>query len=135
MFFLFEYLERLGQYEKILQMTRENWGMMAERGATTCWEVFPGFMQKGRWTRSHCHAWSAAPAHFLTRHQLGITPTSVGFQTAKFAPKPLGLTRCEGVVPTPHGPIRASWKVIDGRFSYDIDPPNEITITEDVPDF
>ncbi len=110
LFFAFEALARLGRYEEILAITRERWGFMLERGATTCWETFPGWEPDGRWTRSHCHAWSTGPTYFLSRYQLGVAPLEPGFTPALIAPQPAGLSWARGRVPTPHGEIHVSWR-------------------------
>ncbi|MCH8274341.1 MAG: hypothetical protein IH851_06090, partial [Armatimonadetes bacterium] len=100
MFFLFELLEREGRFAEVLRLIRERWGMMLDGGATTCWELFPGFAPGGRWTRSHCHAWSAGPAYFLIRNLLGIVPTGTECSRFVFRPQPCGVTSCRGSVPT-----------------------------------
>jgi hypothetical protein len=110
LFFVFEALERMGRYDLILQRIRETWGMMLERGATTCWELLPGFMPGGRWTRSYCHAWSAGPAYFLSRLVLGLSPEDRGHRRFRFAPADSsGVEWARGEVPTPHGAVRVEW--------------------------
>lgn len=119
-FFWFEALAKLGRFEDILAITREKWGFMLDQGATTCWELFPGFWPSGRHTRSHCHAWSAAPAHFLSAYVLGVRPLSPGYGTVAIEPHHSGLEWAEGSVPTPHGPIWVRWDA-DG-LHYELPP-------------
>lgn len=126
MFFLMEYIETLGEHERILELIREHWGMMLDRGATTCWEVFPGFMHNGRWTRSHCHAWSAAPAYFLSRLALGIVPADTAFRKVQFDPK-LRLDWCRGAVPTPRGLIEVEW---DSRGERKVSAPQSVEVNK-----
>lgn len=133
-FFYFELLEKWGEHEKILDETRSKWGMMVELGATTCWEVFPGVMPGGRWTRSHCHAWSAAPAYFLLRNQLGIVLNGTPINHIRFEPKPCGLKSCSGMVPTPMGPVRASWKIEDGKFTHELTVPEGMSFEVVIPE-
>ena len=58
------------------------------------------------------------------------TPVRPGFAEFKFEPIPCGLTFAHGLVPTPHGSIRVSWKLRDGRFHADLlIPPNTLAHT------
>jgi hypothetical protein len=41
---------------------------------------------------------------------LGVRPLAPGFRTFEVRPRPGGLAWAEGVVPTPHGLVRVSWK-------------------------
>ncbi|MFN8140263.1 MAG: alpha-L-rhamnosidase C-terminal domain-containing protein [Fimbriimonadales bacterium] len=126
MFFVFELLDRMGKYQQIVNLSREKWGIMLDAGSTTCWEVFPGYMPGGRNTRSYCHAWSTAPAHFLIRNQLGIRPLSP--TKYLFDPKPGGLTFCRGAHPTPFGPIFVEWEIVDGKMKHRIEKPDKVEV-------
>ncbi|MEI6915656.1 MAG: family 78 glycoside hydrolase catalytic domain, partial [Armatimonadota bacterium] len=117
MFFTFEALAKLGEFETILDLTRQWWGLMLDTDASTCWETFPGFEGQGRWTRSHCHAWSAAPTYFQSRYQLGVSPLEAGFQKALIQPETAGLEWAKGRVPTPHGEIGVQWDLRGKRLS------------------
>ena len=123
-FFLFEQLAREGRIEQMLEMMRDKWGFMIERGATTFWETFPGFM-KDRWTRSWCHAWSSAPTYFLTTEVLGVYPEEPGFSVVRVAPHPADIVRCRGRVPTPHGDVEVSWERGEG-FSLEFRMPQNL---------
>lgn len=131
-FFMLEYLEKINENERILEIIREKWGFMLEQGATTCWEVLPGCLSEGRWTRSHCHAWSAAPAYFLKKLQLGIVPISPGFSNVLFRPHPFGLLRVAGSYPTPKGEISVEWEYKDDGFHYSVTPPEGIEVVADL---
>lgn len=109
MFFTFEALARSGDFEAILDLTREHWGFMLDHGATTCWEVFPA-PTGDRWTRSWCHAWSAGPTYFLSAYQLGVRPLAAGCREVLVAPEPAGLRWAKGRVPTPRGEVEVSWE-------------------------
>ena len=104
MAFTLEALDKAGDVGRAIELVRKWWGMMINDDATTCWETFPGWF--GEWpARSHCHAWSAAPAFILPTCVLGVRPIDPGF--AKFEVRPyLGdLEWAKGRVPTPHGEI------------------------------
>lgn len=127
MFFTFEVLARLGEHRRILDMIHHHWGFMLDQDATTCWEVFPGFEAHGRFTRSHCHAWSAGPTYFLSRYQLGVSPIEPGFKRALIEPIPAGLDWAHGRVPTPHGEISVEWRLQAGFFSIEVRLPPAVS--------
>lgn len=108
MAFTIEALEKAGDIGRILQLIRHWWGMMVHAGATSCWETFPGYLGQEWPTRSHCHAWSAAPAFALPAYVLGVRPLEAGF--ARFEVRPfLGdLQWAKGAVPTPYGEVLVS---------------------------
>ncbi|PWY93095.1 Six-hairpin glycosidase [Aspergillus sclerotioniger CBS 115572] len=62
---------------------------------------------------SHAHPWAAAPTYVLTEYVLGIQATSAGFSEWAFRPAILdvNVSWARGRVPTPNGPIRASWQL------------------------
>jgi len=135
MFFTFEALARRGAagQQRILDLIRDRWGFMLDRGAT-CWETFPGHEPEGRWTRSHCHAWSAAPTYFLSAYQLGVRPLEPGCARALIAPEPADLRWARGRVPTPHGPISVDWqREEDGRFTLNVALPPSVAATVRLP--
>ena len=93
---------KLGQPERIFDdMAR--WKGMLDQGTSTWWETPVD-------TRSDCHAWSSAPSFEFMQEILGVRPVEPGF--ARVAIRPF-TGRCEwarGVVPTPRGDIKVSWK-------------------------
>jgi len=131
MFFSFEALAKQGCFDKIVQWTREYWGMMLDRGATTCWETFPGY-ERDRWTRSFCHAWSAAPGYFLPAYQLGVRAAKPGFAEILISPEPVDLKWCEGVVPTPKGDVKVRWDR-GTEFSIHVELPSEVPCVIELP--
>jgi len=131
LFFVFEALERMGRHDLIFKRIRETWGMMLDRGATTCWELLPGFMPGGRWTRSHCHAWSAGPAHFLSRLVLGMQPVASGMREFRFSPSEAsGVEWARGEVPTPHGSIRVEWERRGGELISNVSTPSGVIVAQ-----
>ena len=108
-FFYFEALTKIGRIDKILESIRRDWGLMLDYEATTCWETFIGFL-KDRLTRSHCHAWSSAPAYFLPAYILGVRPMEPGFRKVLIQPDLCGLKWARGTIPTPYGIIEISLK-------------------------
>jgi hypothetical protein len=122
LFYILEALVKEGCLADVLRIVRERWGEMVEHGATTFWEMFPGFWGEW-WTRSYCHAWSAAPVYFLTRYQLGVWWEEPGYRKARIAPVPLDLSWAKGRVPTPTGEIVANWRKDDEKFMIEIALP------------
>jgi alpha-L-rhamnosidase len=114
-FFYYEVLAELGRVNLILDDIRSNYGRMLEHGATTCWEMYPGSANRANvnfLTRSHCHAWSAAPAFFLSACVLGVRPAAPGWTRIIVMPEPCGLAWAKGRVPLPSGGcIEVSWTV------------------------
>ncbi|CUU35623.1 Alpha-L-rhamnosidase N-terminal domain-containing protein [Armatimonadetes bacterium DC] len=123
MAFLLESLIRAGHRREAVARMRDAWGMMVEMGAVTCWEVFPRTRPRtplqahevGWFTRSHCHAWSAAPVYALPACLLGIEPLEPGFSRFRLAPDLCGLEWAYGAFPTPHGIITYAMEQRDAR--------------------
>ncbi len=131
-FYLLEALGQVGLARLARDFIRERWGAMLDEGATSFWEEwqFGGTFRGGRWVarpRSHCHAWSAAPTAWLSRYVLGVRVDSPDGPVL-VAPQTCGLERAEGSVPTRWGPIGVAWEVRDGRFSVEVDAPEDAPV-------
>ena len=109
LFYVLELLSKEQKYDEIVKVIRDRWKPMLDKGATTFWEMLPSPGSQW-WTRSHCHAWSAAPTYFLSSIILGVKPLEPGFKKFVIAPKPVDLEWCEGQFPTAHGVSKISWK-------------------------
>lgn len=128
LFFTLETLFREGFAADAVAIIQEQWNPMLEKGATTFWETFPGFVDT-HWSRSLCHGWSAAPVYFLTSQVLGVTAAAPGYQRIRVAPKALGLKWASGTVPTPHGNVTVSWHIDDvGKMQVRTDAPEGCSI-------
>ncbi len=104
-FFYMEALFKAGvKGETILKFMVDSWDEMLREDATTCWETFKN-------TRSHCHAWSAAPAYILSAFILGLRPGKSGYSEVLIDFDPSGLTWAKGSVPTPRGRIDIHWEM------------------------
>ncbi len=132
MFYLLEELAKEGRFSDIVDIIRDRWGFMLDAGATTFWETFPGY-EKDVLTRSHCHAWSAAPTYFLSRYQLGVEPLEPGYTKALIAPQPADLIWCKGRMPTPHGEIIVDWRSSDDQFVLEVELPESISARVELP--
>jgi alpha-L-rhamnosidase len=115
-FFYYEALLQMGETAVMLDDIRRNYGEMLAHGATTCWETFASFQddrqdQKAP-SRSHCHAWSAAPGFMLGYSVLGVQPQEPGWTKVAVTPSPSGLQWAQGSVPLPgEGRIDVSWRI------------------------
>lgn len=86
-------------------------------------------------TRSHCQAWSAAPAYFLPFEILGIQSTSVGVRSVAVHPQPCGLTWARGSVPLPaKGRVDVSWSCANQHLSIRIVAPSDVQINVKIPE-
>ena len=106
-------LARLGARSTGTSVMRSYWGNMMKMGATTFWEAFnenetaegiPAFYDRP-FGRSHCHAWSAGPCHFLPETTLGIRPLADSWAEWTCSPQLVGLDWVSATVPTPRGRI------------------------------
>ena len=135
-------------------LIRDYWGAMIDRGATTFWEDFDvdwlagsGRIDAvvpegardihagiGRNARrglglSLCHAWSAGPTAWLSRHVLGVRPVEPGCRAVRVEPHLGDLTRAEGTFPTPLGPIAVRHRRRgDGTIETEVDAPDGVEV-------
>ncbi len=130
MLYYFDALEKAGHPERIVEAITRDYQTMLDADATTVWEVFPWSptRPKGMYTRSHCHAWSATPVHYLPRVILGIRQTAPGGAAYTISPRPCGLTHAEGTIATARGPLRVAWQLDGKTLSVEIDAPPETTV-------
>jgi len=133
--FLYEALTKLKRTDMILEHIREYYGMMVKHGATTCWEVFPGNKENranpDMQTRSHCHAWSSAPAYYFGLNILGVRNSGIGWDKVIIEPNVNDLTWASGSVPLPTGgKIDVAWELTDNkqRFILNVTAPDGIEI-------
>ena len=80
---------------------------MLDSGTTLTWEDWD---QRYKGNQDWNHAWGAAPANLLPSYVLGARPLAPGWTRAEIAPQPGTLSRAEGKVPTPLGPILIRWE-------------------------
>lgn len=106
-------MKKHGLYREALDYIRRFWGPMLDSGTSTLWEN--GVYSSGKagfgGSASLCHGFSTSPVDFLQTVLLGVFPVRPGFAEFQFDPVPCGLSFAHGMVPTPHGTIRVSWKL------------------------
>jgi hypothetical protein len=122
-FYLFEALYELGLANLAERLMREGWSWMQSLGTATCTEFFS---EKGSW----CHAWSASPAYYLSKHALGIhvpdetRPDEVDVRVQS------ALSSVDGVWPHTKGPIHIKWHMDGDQRIFDcVEAPEGVSVT------
>ncbi|MBN1348363.1 alpha-L-rhamnosidase N-terminal domain-containing protein [candidate division KSB1 bacterium] len=130
MLYYFQALEKAGKPDEIIKSILESYQPMLEADATTVWENFPGStFRSGEFpTRSHCHAWSSSPLHFLNRIILGIRQTKPGGIAFEVSPRLNGLSRAKGAISTINGPLTVSWRVENKVLRLSITAPPDVQV-------
>jgi alpha-L-rhamnosidase len=108
-----EALRRHGRTARAVELIRERWGRMLDRGQTSCSEEW---YTNGSWRdghfhgfqRTHSHAWSACPASFLIKGLAGIEIIEPGCRAIRVNPHADGPPYAIAW-PTPHGEVRVQW--------------------------
>ena len=110
--YLYEALEKAEMPDAILASIRTRYQAMIDLGATTVWEVFgnSNISSNDFPTRSHCHAWSSAPIHFLNRIVLGIQQSAPAGATYVISPWVEGLSWAKGASASINGLVTVSWR-------------------------
>ena len=153
-YYMLEALSKGGQDQVALDVARDYWHAMIDRGATTFWEDFdldwlenagrideatPENLESLHADRgaycyiglrhSLCHGWASGPAAWISAHILGVTPLEPGFKKAYVKPFLGDLDWFEGSVPTPYGPINVRCeKLSDGSVKTEVSGPKEVEI-------
>lgn len=139
-FFYYEVLMQIGQEKLMLQDMLKNYGDMLSAGATTCWETYAASplnkTDPDMLTRSHCHAWSAAPGYFLGAYVLGVKGTSPGWKDVTVKPHSCGLQWAKGRVPVPGGGfLEVQWEIkANNRMKIQVGNYCHSTVTIEMPE-
>lgn len=119
-FYLFRALEKTGLYA-YTDRYWDTWRNMVKMHCTTC-------VESEAYARSECHGWGALILYELPSITLGVRPAAPGYKKVRIAPVTGYLTHASGVVKTPAGNIRVSWKIEDGVFKLDYEAPQDIEV-------
>jgi hypothetical protein len=120
---------RVGHANSAIDLIRREWGAMLVGSDPTMWEdIGPWDDEPTGPHPSFDHGWSSGAAPALTSYVLGVRPTSPGFATFVVEPQPGTIVKwASGVVPTPHGDLQVSWKLVRGKPSVTVHaPPGEV---------
>lgn len=138
-FFYYEVLMANNNLQWMLDDMRTNYGYMLDNGATTCWEMYGhttiNRANENDLTRSHCHAWSAAPVYFLSAYVLGVRPAAPGWKKVIIEPQCGDLSWAEGTVPLPKdGGVEVAWRAENGMIAeLSVTAPENIELDIRVP--
>ncbi|UHA59992.1 family 78 glycoside hydrolase catalytic domain [Metabacillus litoralis] len=124
LFFYYQALMDLEHDDLVLDNIRNNYGFMLEHDATTCWEGWE--LIEGDFSRSHCHAWSAAPTYVFGVLFLGVKPLEPGFTKVEISPNLNGLQWVKGSVPIPQGKIDIYCKDLGDYIDLQITLPEDV---------
>jgi alpha-L-rhamnosidase len=95
--------------------------MMDDLGATIVAEAWDPSLKSNM---TFSHAWGSAPANAIPRHVLGVRVTAPGAAGIEVRPRPGGLARMRGRVPTIRGAVSVALNR-EERYRLDVDvPPN-----------
>jgi len=137
-----EWCSLMGLQDHAWDIIRKVWGTMLEHGATTFWEsvvlgdaedihdALTTYNAYASYRISLCHSWSSTPVQWFSRFVLGVMPLEPGYKKVRISPQALpGMTRCEGRVPTPYGPIVVEWAVdTEGLLTYRTEVPDGVEV-------
>jgi len=137
-----------------MDMMKEYYGGMLNKGATTFWEDFDvdWIAQSGRtdeipesgkkdihgdfgkhcytgFRHSLCHGWSCGPIEFLAETVLGVSVAEAGCKKIIVSPDLCGLKYAKGSVPTPFGTVEVSHTATENGIKTQIICPENIEIT------
>lgn len=137
-----------------MDMMKEYYGGMLDKGATTFWEDFDvdWIKQSGRideipangkkdihgdfgkycytgFRHSLCHGWSCGPIEFLTETVLGVSVAEADYKKVVVSPDLCGLKYAKGSVPTPSGTIEINHTATENGIKTQIVCPENIEIT------
>ncbi|UPG62668.1 family 78 glycoside hydrolase catalytic domain [Metabacillus endolithicus] len=124
LFFYYQALMSLEKNDLVLDNIRDIYGHMLEHDATTCWEGWE--LIEGDFSRSHCHAWSAAPTYVFGVLFLGVKPLEPGFTKVEISPQLNGLKWIKGSVPIPQGKINIYCKDLGDYVDLRITLPDQV---------
>ncbi|MEU8087083.1 family 78 glycoside hydrolase catalytic domain [Micromonospora sp. NPDC049101] len=111
-------------YALLMRTASPSWLAQVERGATTVWETWDGYDDKGRGLLSHNHYTHGVVAGFLTEYVAGLTPAEPGYRVIDVRPVPGGgLTHASATVRTPYGPASSAWRVDGGTCTLTVTVP------------
>lgn len=119
-FYLFRALEKVGLYA-YTDRYWDTWRNMIKMHCTTC-------VESEAYARSECHAWGSLILYELPSISLGVRPAAPGYKKVRIAPVAGYLTNASGIVKTPAGMVRVSWKIEDGAFKIDYEVPQNMEV-------
>ncbi len=121
-------------YDLLLEERTPSWLYSVNHGATTMWEHWNGIKEDGSfWSKdmnSFNHYAYGAVYDWMFGKSVGIIPTSPAYRTATVAPHPdrrLGFA--DASIDTRNGLLRVHWYYKEASVCYEIDVPQNISVT------
>lgn len=143
----------LGDVGDALDIIKEYWGAMLDKGATTFWEEFDMDWVDGSgrideitpeglkdihgdfgkhcykgFRRSLCHGWAAGPTPFLMEQVGGIEILEPGCKKVRIKPNLASLEWVKITYPTPYGEIKICAENNGGKTEFTYNAPEEIEV-------
>ena len=114
-FYIIDGLYKAGLADVAEATYREAWGWCLAQGCRTVPEFFIT-------THSMCHAWSACPTYYLSRHMVGIHFDASDWNTVTLqAQCGDDIDYAHGIMPHPKGQIEVKWsRDANGQRQYNI---------------
>lgn len=139
-YFIIQAMAKMQRYPEALTTIDDCWGGQIRYGGTTFFEVFrpswnmisnpndaPVNNQCGY--TSLTHPWSAGVTKWITEEILGIKPIEPGFMTFSVLPRMSSqITNVNGIVPTLHGTISASFDIVSGNCNITVPSRTKATV-------
>jgi alpha-L-rhamnosidase len=113
-----------------------SWGYMAEKGATTIWELWNGDSADPSMNSGNHVMLVGDLVIWFYENLAGIKPEpeTPGFRKIIMLPTPVGdLHSVEASHDSPYGRIASAWKIQEGKFEWDVTVPVNCTATIFVP--
>jgi len=111
---------------RVLNLCRKGWKRMVASPLQCSWETFGG--------GSRAHIYGMYPGYFLSTYVLGVRMEGPVWNKRIIIEPRLGdLTSVEGVVVTRHGPVPVSWKVGDGKLTFQFEVPEGVKAALRIP--
>ncbi|NLX05480.1 MAG: family 78 glycoside hydrolase catalytic domain [Phycisphaerae bacterium] len=137
-------LSRYGRHSEAYRLinlrTVPSWGYMVERGATTIWERWDGYVAERGFQSPNMNSFShwafGSVGEWVWRELAGINPdeSCPGYQHFVIRPRPCGDLRwVKARYDSIRGPIVCEWRIVDGRFELEVEVPANTTATVHVP--
>ncbi len=114
-FYIFDGVYKAGLADVAERAFKEAWGWALAQGCMTAPEFFS-------LRASLCHAWSACPTYYLSRHTVGIFFDASNFNKVKLMPQAgPDISYAHGIFPHPKGQVEVKWtRREDGSIEHNI---------------
>lgn len=152
-YFILKAIAECSGEDKAIEIMKEYYGGMLDRGATSFWEDFNvewldgsgrvdeltpdglndlhgdhgAFCYKG-FRHSLCHGWSCGPVQFLTEKILGVEVLTAGCKKIRVSPKLGNLEYAKGKFPTPYGAVEINAYKQNGKTIVETSAPKEVEV-------